>query len=139
MRRRIRGILMSGKQFSLDSHLDLFHGMESNIINRNVIDSNQTLPLVEDSNENEENGSSSPGIHLYYYFRTNSLSRLASLWHLKQREVNQSIYYGRQIINHCFWVQHTGLPFRQNQRVEFVCMHFNPDQSCTLVCRFRRV
>lgn len=26
MRRRIRGILMSGKQFSLDSRLDLFQG-----------------------------------------------------------------------------------------------------------------
>lgn len=52
---------MSGKQFSLDSHLDLFHGMESNRLNRPASDPSEVLPLVEDSNENEENGHAEAG------------------------------------------------------------------------------
>lgn len=55
MRRRIRGILMSGKQFSLDSRLDLFHGIEP------VNDKVNSLPVVEDSNENEDKSSSPSG------------------------------------------------------------------------------
>ncbi|XP_074032480.1 histidine decarboxylase isoform X2 [Leptinotarsa decemlineata] len=49
MRRRIRGILMSGKQFSLDSRLDLFHGIEPS-----RSETFDNLPLLEDSNEIEE-------------------------------------------------------------------------------------
>lgn len=61
MRRRIRGILMSGKQFSLDSRLDLFHGIEtptSNKINNELINN---LPVLEDTNENEDKSSSPSG------------------------------------------------------------------------------
>ncbi|KAK4885855.1 hypothetical protein RN001_002126 [Aquatica leii] len=54
MRRRIRGILMSGKQFSLDSRLDLFHGIEEKQESRTISEPT-TLPLLEDSNENDEN------------------------------------------------------------------------------------
>lgn len=43
---------MTGKQFSLDSHLDLFHG--GDLFSCATAD---VLPTVEDSNENEENGS----------------------------------------------------------------------------------
>uniref|UniRef100_A0A1Y1M9N2 Uncharacterized protein n=3 Tax=Photinus pyralis TaxID=7054 RepID=A0A1Y1M9N2_PHOPY len=54
MRRRIRGILMSGKQFSLDSRLDLFHGIEGN---KEISTASEltTTPLMEDSQENEGN------------------------------------------------------------------------------------
>ncbi|XP_056634598.1 histidine decarboxylase isoform X2 [Diorhabda sublineata] len=48
MRRRIKGILMSGKQFSLDSRLDLFHGIET------TKQSETKLPLLEDTNEGED-------------------------------------------------------------------------------------
>ncbi|CAH1109558.1 unnamed protein product [Psylliodes chrysocephalus] len=51
MRRRIKGILMSGKQFSLDSRLDLFHGIEST--SRSEVF--EKLPLLEDSNETDDN------------------------------------------------------------------------------------
>ncbi|KAB0805609.1 hypothetical protein PPYR_02579 [Photinus pyralis] len=54
MRRRIRGILMSGKQFSLDSRLDLFHGIEGNKEISTASDLT-TTPLLEDSQENEGN------------------------------------------------------------------------------------
>lgn len=54
VRRRIRGILMSGKQFSLDSRLDLFLGMETNIGGRPNSEPGTTLSMVEDSNENED-------------------------------------------------------------------------------------
>lgn len=50
MRRRIRGILMSGKQFSLDSHLDLVHGIVGRLAVRPSSDPSGVLPLptVED-------------------------------------------------------------------------------------------
>ncbi|RZB39013.1 histidine decarboxylase, partial [Asbolus verrucosus] len=51
MRRRIKGILMSGKQFSLDSRLDLFHGIEAR-----TPSPSEGLPPVEDHNESEDNG-----------------------------------------------------------------------------------
>lgn len=63
MRRRIRGILMTGKQFSLDSHLDLFHGVD--MLNSVTSGATEALPTVEDSNENEENGSSSSNSGVY--------------------------------------------------------------------------
>ncbi|XP_072378255.1 histidine decarboxylase [Diabrotica undecimpunctata] len=50
MRRRIKGILMSGKQFSLDSRLDLFHGIEST----SRSETSEKLPLLEDTNETED-------------------------------------------------------------------------------------
>ncbi|XP_075221341.1 histidine decarboxylase-like [Lycorma delicatula] len=49
MRRRIRGILMSGKQFSLDSHMDLVQGLNSNTETRQLSDSDvdpQCLPYM---------------------------------------------------------------------------------------------
>jgi hypothetical protein len=52
MRRRIKGILMSGKQFSLDSRLDLFHGIETG-----TPSPSEGLPPLEDRNESEDNGS----------------------------------------------------------------------------------
>ncbi|XP_018570725.1 histidine decarboxylase [Anoplophora glabripennis] len=58
MRRRIRGILMSGKQFSLDSRLDLFHGIEPVSVIRTGNDKSHNLPVLEDSNENEDKSSS---------------------------------------------------------------------------------
>lgn len=54
MRRRIKGILMSGKQFSLDSRLDLFHGLEPPSNRYSVADD---VPLLED----EENTSGHSG------------------------------------------------------------------------------
>ncbi|XP_044265618.1 histidine decarboxylase isoform X1 [Tribolium madens] len=56
MRRRIKGILMSGKQFSLDSRLDLFHGIEAG-----TPSSSEGLPPLEDYNESEDNGSTFSG------------------------------------------------------------------------------
>ncbi|KAF5297551.1 hypothetical protein FQR65_LT09982 [Abscondita terminalis] len=53
MRRRIRGILMSGKQLSLDSRLDLFHGVEKTQDKR-TISGPTSVPLLEDSNESED-------------------------------------------------------------------------------------
>ncbi|XP_019865995.2 histidine decarboxylase isoform X2 [Aethina tumida] len=50
MRRRIRGILMSGKQFSLDSRLDLFHGIESPI-EQEPGEATANLPVLEDTEE----------------------------------------------------------------------------------------
>lgn len=60
MRRRIKGILMSGKQFSLDSHLDLFQGVEqksSKVRPNSEPDDLQSAeePLIEHQ-EHEENG-----------------------------------------------------------------------------------
>lgn len=57
MRRRIRGILMSGKQFSLDSRLDLFHGIETPTEDKAV----SNLPVLEDTNEIDEKSSSPSG------------------------------------------------------------------------------
>lgn len=63
VRRRIKGILMSGKQFSLDSHLDLFHGIDVNTISRPTsLPPNAPAPLLEDSHENDEELSASIGI-----------------------------------------------------------------------------
>lgn len=49
MRRRIRGILMSGKQFSLDSRMDLVQGMiptasKKAIMLESTINSSQNIP-----------------------------------------------------------------------------------------------
>lgn len=55
MRRRIRGILMSGKQFSLDSRLDLFHGIETNPEEKCAsAPSAAHPPLLEDYHEYDE-------------------------------------------------------------------------------------
>ncbi|CAH0551610.1 unnamed protein product [Brassicogethes aeneus] len=54
MRRRIKGILMSGKQFSLDSRLDLFHGIESPTESR---DEASNLPVLEDTEEKSSSSS----------------------------------------------------------------------------------
>lgn len=61
MRRRIKGILMSGKQFSLDSRLDLFHGIEPSQSNRNSSGIMSNLPAVEDTTEYEDKSSSPSG------------------------------------------------------------------------------
>ncbi|KAK9892028.1 hypothetical protein WA026_018215 [Henosepilachna vigintioctopunctata] len=58
MRRRIKGILMSGKQFSLDSHLDLFHGIEAPSNRHSMVD---TTPLIEDEESNSGLSDSSGG------------------------------------------------------------------------------
>lgn len=54
MRKRIRGILMSGKQFSLDSHLDLVQGIVNHASTRPYSEPSGEMPLVEDKNETEE-------------------------------------------------------------------------------------
>ncbi|CAH1169928.1 unnamed protein product [Phaedon cochleariae] len=69
MRRRIKGILMSGKQFSLDSRLDLFHGIETT---RSLTSDN--LPLLED--ETEENNSICSEINEYGYVQSPSSDSL---------------------------------------------------------------
>lgn len=46
---------MSGKQFSLDSRLDLFHGIEP------VSAKSHNLPVLEDSNETEDKSSTPSG------------------------------------------------------------------------------
>ncbi|XP_030764776.1 histidine decarboxylase [Sitophilus oryzae] len=55
MRRRIKGILMSGKQFSLDSRLDLFHGIETSPTLKTPL---ENLPVLEDSSETEDKSNS---------------------------------------------------------------------------------
>ena len=56
MRRRIKGILMSGKQFSLDSRLDLFHGIETG-----ATSPGEGLPILEDRNESDDHTSNNSG------------------------------------------------------------------------------
>lgn len=59
MRRRVRGILMSGKQFSLDSRMDLvFQGIETGPINNSIEEKNR--PISEDGEEVWE-GTTIPG------------------------------------------------------------------------------
>lgn len=59
MRRRVRGILMSGKQFSLDSRMDLvFHGIENVTSNNSIEEKNR--PISEDGEEVWE-GTTIPG------------------------------------------------------------------------------
>lgn len=54
MRRRIKGILMSGKQFSLDSHLDLVQGIERELTNRPISEPTAAASvLLEEANEHE--------------------------------------------------------------------------------------
>lgn len=48
---------MSGKQFSLDSHLDLVQGMESGITGRPTSEPAAAPVLLEDSSEYEQNKS----------------------------------------------------------------------------------
>lgn len=49
MRRRVRGILMSGRQFSLDSRMDLaIQGIEPNKVNETET---QTQQAIEESDE----------------------------------------------------------------------------------------
>lgn len=49
---------MSGKQFSLDSHLDLVQGMEMEMSNRPTSEpSNTASVLLEETNEHEINKS----------------------------------------------------------------------------------
>ncbi|XP_011308066.1 histidine decarboxylase isoform X2 [Fopius arisanus] len=50
MRRRIRGILMSGKQFSLDSRMDLVQGYAS--CGRHYAEPTKNSPLIEDEDAN---------------------------------------------------------------------------------------
>ncbi|XP_026471978.1 histidine decarboxylase-like [Ctenocephalides felis] len=55
MRRRIRGILMSGKQYSLDSRMDLVQGFSANTTERTLTTLSEGLPLTkEDLEENKE-------------------------------------------------------------------------------------
>lgn len=57
MRRRIRGILMSGKQYSLDSRMDLVQGFSANTTERTLTTLSEGLPLTkEDLEENKEEG-----------------------------------------------------------------------------------
>ncbi|XP_050529750.1 histidine decarboxylase isoform X2 [Daktulosphaira vitifoliae] len=58
IRRRIRGILMSGKQFSLDSRMDLVQGMAptSSKKSKDVILESSEDTLDMSNNKNEENG-----------------------------------------------------------------------------------
>ncbi|XP_044745410.1 histidine decarboxylase [Coccinella septempunctata] len=58
MRRRIKGILMSGKQFSLDSRLDLFHGLEPPTNRHSIVDD---APLLEDEENTSGHSDSSGG------------------------------------------------------------------------------
>lgn len=54
MRRRIRGILMTGKQYSLDSRMDLVYGIISNVTARptSAPSPSGVLPLtIEDVDE----------------------------------------------------------------------------------------
>lgn len=51
---------MTGKQFSLDSHLDLVQGMETGATNRPI--SEPTNALIEDTNENDEIGTGNASI-----------------------------------------------------------------------------
>jgi hypothetical protein len=57
MRRRIRGILMTGKQFSLDSRMDLVQGIMSHGGVRHTSEPTSALPLMkEDSVEGVDSG-----------------------------------------------------------------------------------
>ncbi|XP_017783100.1 PREDICTED: histidine decarboxylase [Nicrophorus vespilloides] len=59
MRRRIKGILMSGKQFSLDSHLDMYQGIEPDSSKRpnSEPENLKCKPLLEDNDEDEYSSS----------------------------------------------------------------------------------
>ncbi|KAL4126472.1 hypothetical protein QTP88_010694 [Uroleucon formosanum] len=81
MRRRIRGILMSGKQFSLDSRMDLVQGMVPTASKKAIMSECTTNPSEEtsenkntESDEKEKNGEP-----------TNSKSRI---FRLPQHETN---------------------------------------------------
>lgn len=56
MRRRVRGILMSGKQFSLDSRMDLvFHGIDSGSTTENSTELDEKpRAITEDGEETWE-------------------------------------------------------------------------------------
>lgn len=58
MRRRIRGILMSGKQFSLDSRMDLVQGMLP-IASKKAICMPETVESLESLEENSGNNKQS--------------------------------------------------------------------------------
>lgn len=58
MRRRIRGILMSGKQFSLDSRMDLVQGMLP-IPSKKAICMPETVESLESLEENSGNNKQS--------------------------------------------------------------------------------
>ncbi|KAJ8924142.1 hypothetical protein NQ315_006926 [Exocentrus adspersus] len=79
MRRRIRGILMSGKQFSLDSRLDLFHGIEP-VFDKSDDRKLGNLPVVEDSNENEDKSSSPSGKELFGLQNQSKWSKIVYLY-----------------------------------------------------------
>ncbi|XP_067004267.2 histidine decarboxylase [Anabrus simplex] len=59
MRRRIRGILMSGKQFSLDSCMDLVHGIVSQAGSRPLSEPGAELPLMAEEGPEESAASDS--------------------------------------------------------------------------------
>lgn len=74
MRRRIRGILMSGKQFSLDSHLDLVQGMETEMSNRPISEPTAVPALLEDSNEYEQSKSGISKLKSYTLLEKSAIS-----------------------------------------------------------------
>lgn len=52
MRRRIRGILMSGKQFSLDSRMDLVQGMDPTASKKAICMPESSTDLLKDNSGN---------------------------------------------------------------------------------------
>lgn len=96
MRRRIKGILMSGKQFSLDSRLDLFHGIETSLRNRNSSIPMGNLPAVEDTTEYEDKSSSPSGNSVQKFFenftrKVGIMREFSCMESLGQEDINFSV------------------------------------------------
>lgn len=75
-------MLMAGKQYSLDSRLDLVLGIQPSIPSRAISEPTAELPLVEDVKELDSNGSAGTSnipmrlvSHFQTYFRTRNIDR----------------------------------------------------------------
>lgn len=61
---------MSGKQFSLDSHLDLVQGMEMELTNRPTSEPTAASVLLEETNEHDLNKSGNKVLFCKYILYT---------------------------------------------------------------------
>ncbi|XP_060519156.1 histidine decarboxylase [Cylas formicarius] len=97
MRRRIKGILMSGKQFSLDSRLDLFHGIETTPTSSAKTPDNK-MPLLEDSIELDDPTSSPPEYDSEYQSSTDDCLNIPQSRHTRSKSVDHQT---NLTINNC--------------------------------------
>merc|ERR1740137_294120 len=62
MRRRIKGMLMAGKQYSLDSHMDLVQTMVQNTQNENMPTMRENSPEQQEFNDNRNENTYETGV-----------------------------------------------------------------------------